>query len=85
MNARTTEFTTLLKISREDFLTIINESPDDNERFTYIRDNLLLYDKYNEIGLACESCGSFDHDIMLCPLIHYCANKELVILLFLFI
>lgn len=44
---RSVEFTTLIKIERNKFLEILNENPQDFEKFCLIRDDMVLNENYN--------------------------------------
>ena len=60
-NIRSSDFTTLLKINRNDFLRILLDFPEDYQRYCVIKDSINLYSDYSLIGMKCFSCGRFDH------------------------
>jgi hypothetical protein len=69
-------------ISREDFLKIIKDFPEDNERFNQIKDDIMLYHAESVgkvLNQSCFSCKSKSHLVMECPIIHFIADKEKVI------
>ena len=43
-----------------------------------IKDNILFYNK--KIDQQCDSCKSFDHIILNCPLLHLKVDREFIIL-----
>lgn len=42
-------------------------------------DSLNVYNKFNELQIRCESCGSFDHQTFKCGLITYCPITKKII------
>ncbi|EAS04885.3 cation channel family protein (macronuclear) [Tetrahymena thermophila SB210] len=78
-SVRSLEFTTLLMIKRDEFLQILQEFPQDYERFCYLRDKIMIVKDYQKLGLRCYSCRSFNHQLNDCPYLHYVANRHKVI------
>ncbi|KAL4483975.1 hypothetical protein ABPG72_013981 [Tetrahymena utriculariae] len=78
-SVRSLEFTTLLMIKRDEFLQILQEFPQDYERFCYLRDKIMIFRDYQKLGLRCYSCRSFNHQLNDCPYLHYVANRHKVI------
>lgn len=78
-NCRSTEFSIILGIKRDDFLQLIRDFPEDNERFCHIRDSLLHYDQQQIIGESCMTCQSKSHAMSRCPLTHYVPQRHFVI------
>lgn len=79
MSVRSKEFSTLLMISRSDFLSLIKSSEKDYESFCSIKDSLLLYKRYDVLGMSCYSCGNQQHLIHKCPYIHEVVNRDRLI------
>ena len=50
-----------------------------------IRDKMLIYENYEDIGIKCKACYKRDHDVYKCPEIHYVPRKEFLIKRYLFI
>ncbi|KAL4485671.1 hypothetical protein ABPG72_010933 [Tetrahymena utriculariae] len=75
---RSLEFTTLLKIDREEFIKIIEESKEDYEMFCYIKDQIILNGS-TQFSRKCELCQSDDqpkHNENNCPFLHFIPNTE---------
>ncbi|KAL4505995.1 hypothetical protein ABPG72_013756 [Tetrahymena utriculariae] len=69
------EFTTVLKIRRQDFLQLIQSNSEDYETFCSIRDSISYLNDYSKIGLGCVSCNSQQHLVNECQYLHYIPNK----------
>ncbi|KAL4480339.1 hypothetical protein ABPG74_020855 [Tetrahymena malaccensis] len=78
-NIRSREFTTVLKINRQDFLMLLSRFPEDAEAFCNIRDQITYLDDYSKINLKCKSCHSLYHHINDCQYLHYIPNKARII------
>ncbi|KAL4480344.1 hypothetical protein ABPG74_020860 [Tetrahymena malaccensis] len=74
-NIRSKEFTTVLKIRRQDFLQLIVSNSEDYETFCSIRDSISYLNDYSKIGLGCVSCNSQQHLLNECQYLHYIPNK----------
>lgn len=44
MTIRSKDFSTLMRISQKDFLSVLKDNPEDNEIFNTIKDKILLND-----------------------------------------
>ncbi|CAD8162298.1 unnamed protein product [Paramecium pentaurelia] len=75
---RSIGFTKLLLLSRDDFLRILPDYPEDYERFRNIHDGLLFNQDYIK-QMKCFSCQSSTHRVMNCPLLHYVSDREFII------
>ncbi|CAD8080729.1 unnamed protein product [Paramecium sonneborni] len=75
---RSLGFTKLLLLSRDDFLRILPDYPEDYERFRNIHDGLLFNQDYIQ-HMKCFSCQSSTHRVMNCPLLHYVSDREFII------
>ena len=74
VSAQSKDFSSLLCISREDFLNTLKKFPQDYERYCKIRDEILLQNNYMPLNMKCMACKQYDHLAVNCPLLHY--NKE---------
>jgi len=74
VSALSKDFTSLLYIRREDFLTTLKKFPQDYERYCQIRDQISLNRNYLPLNLKCMACKQYDHLAIHCPLLHF--NKE---------
>ncbi|CAD8187163.1 unnamed protein product [Paramecium octaurelia] len=72
-------FSKLLLLSRDDFLKIIPEFPEDYEIFREMHDDLILNEDSQFLKLACFSCNSIAHKVIDCPLVHFIPDKEFII------
>ncbi|EAR93584.2 cation channel family protein (macronuclear) [Tetrahymena thermophila SB210] len=78
-NIRSREFTTVLKISRQDFLMLLSRFPEDAETFCNVRDQIAYLEDYSKINLKCMSCHSLYHHINDCQYLHYIPKKARII------
>lgn len=69
-------FSKLLLLSRDDFLKIIPEFPEDYEVFREMHDDLIYNSDSEFLKLACFSCKSTQHKVIDCPLVHFIPDKE---------
>ncbi|KAL4510860.1 hypothetical protein ABPG73_007938 [Tetrahymena malaccensis] len=77
---RAVDFTTLIKIERQEFIQLLQTSPADYEKFCFIKDRIIFKQEYQDIGVKCYSCQRYDHLISKCPLIHLVPNKYITLL-----
>ncbi|KAL4505999.1 hypothetical protein ABPG72_013760 [Tetrahymena utriculariae] len=78
-NIRSKEFTTILKIKRQDFLKLISNQTEDLETFCNIRDSITYLNDFSKIGLKCKGCNSNYHMVNECQFLHYNPKKMRVI------
>lgn len=78
-SVKSKDFTTLLTINRDEFIQILQKTPDDFEKFRMIQDQILLYDDILPLRLRCLSCQQIGHLTSKCPFIHFIADREKVI------
>lgn len=74
-DVRSSDFSSLFLVLRDDFLAILDDYPRDREKFCMIKDRILLENNYHDIGLVCFACGEKGHMASLCPELHFCINK----------
>lgn len=77
--AQSRGFSTIFKISREEFLEFLKDFPKDHERFCEIRDKYIFSQNINQHFNKCISCNEQGHFLEKCPLINYCPDKEFLI------
>ncbi|CAD8073817.1 unnamed protein product [Paramecium sonneborni] len=75
---RSVGFSKLLMLSRDDFLKVIQDFPEDYERFRNLYDSLQFED-LSVLKMKCFSCNSKNHRVLQCPLLHYIPDKELIL------
>lgn len=78
-SARSLEFISVFMIKRSDFLEIIKENEDDYQKFCMIRDQIMLYGNSQSLRLRCSGCGSLDHLVKQCGLLHFIPDIEKII------
>ncbi|EAS01104.2 cyclic nucleotide-binding domain protein (macronuclear) [Tetrahymena thermophila SB210] len=79
-SVRSLDFCRLLVIRRQDFIQLLQEYPDDYEKFCMIKDSILQYNDTSIIKSGCYACKSSTHLISECPYIHFLPNKDNIIL-----
>ncbi|KAL4508062.1 hypothetical protein ABPG72_021435 [Tetrahymena utriculariae] len=65
------EFTKIVKLNRQKFITIIQNCERDYETFCQIRDNIQFYDNLKELGDKCSTCSNRWHSSLKCPRAHF--------------
>ncbi|KAL4492848.1 hypothetical protein ABPG73_010397 [Tetrahymena malaccensis] len=68
--AKSKTFSTIIQISRENFLNIIKENEEDYQKFCFIKDNIMTYKNFYNIGVCCQICKNYLHYSQDCPLAH---------------
>ncbi|EWS73049.1 cation channel family protein (macronuclear) [Tetrahymena thermophila SB210] len=69
--AKSKAFTTIIKISRDKFLNVIQQNEKDYEQFCQIKDDIMIYKNYEKIQVKCFTCNKFNHYSSDCPLTHF--------------
>ncbi|KRX00772.1 Cyclic nucleotide-binding protein [Pseudocohnilembus persalinus] len=78
ISAKALDFTTILKINRNDFLYMIQNNPVDYEKFCYIKDRVLFSKNLGIINDKCLSCNKSDHTIRDCNMLHFFTQKNVL-------
>ncbi|KAL4459920.1 hypothetical protein ABPG74_003446 [Tetrahymena malaccensis] len=79
MNVRSINFSTLLKIKRQEFIQILKKFPQDYEQFCFIKDSLIMQQTYEKLYQKCPSCYKSNHLLEACPFLHYYPRKYKVL------
>ncbi|KAL4495023.1 hypothetical protein ABPG72_015723 [Tetrahymena utriculariae] len=79
-SVRSLDFCRLLVVRRQDFIQLLQEYPDDYEKFCMIKDSVLQYNDTSIIKTVCYACKSSTHLISECPYIHFLPNKDHLIM-----
>ena len=81
VNVKSSDFTILYCLSREDFLNVLSEGEfkEDYEIYCMLRDRLVYDNNKHDLRQRCISCMENDHFISYCPLISYVPNKNFVL------
>ena len=75
-DVRASDFCAIFFIPRHLFIDLLEEFQTDREKFCFIKDRILLENKYQDLDLACFTCGEKDHTSGLCPELHFTADRE---------
>ena len=75
-SARTADFSAVFYVKRDDFLGVVENYPRDRETFHQIKDRITNYRDYQDLEIACFSCGEKNHVASQCPELHYCVDKS---------
>lgn len=57
---------------------MVKENSEDYENYCKIRDKIIFYKNFDDLGVKCISCNNKRHFLNDCPYIHYVADKEKV-------
>ncbi|KAL4442180.1 hypothetical protein ABPG74_009198 [Tetrahymena malaccensis] len=68
---KSSAFTRILKIPRDQFIEIIQNNTKDLERYCEIRDQISLYSNYADLKFFCSICKKNDHLNNFCPISHF--------------
>ena len=77
--AKSVSFSSLFVLSKESFISIISQNPADYEKFCVIKDEISLYNDYQEIFYRCEACLKQCHPVQECPYLHLTLSREKVL------
>ncbi|EDK31308.2 cyclic nucleotide-binding domain protein (macronuclear) [Tetrahymena thermophila SB210] len=79
-SARSINLSTLYKISREDFIYIIQENNEDYERFKMIQEQIVFQGELPLLHVECYNCKKIGHISSSCPKTHQIFDKQFIIL-----
>ncbi|EAR89516.2 cyclic nucleotide-binding domain protein (macronuclear) [Tetrahymena thermophila SB210] len=71
--------TTVQTLLMEDLIQVLEEFPNEKEKFCYVKDRVQLYGKVQDIKVYCYSCKSSSHLVDNCPYLMYKPNLNKVI------
>ncbi|CAD8178590.1 unnamed protein product [Paramecium pentaurelia] len=69
-------FSNIYKISRQDFLDILQFNRKDFEKFHYIKDQIIFNSNYRIFDLRCQFCDRYNHQEVDCPILTYKPDLE---------
>ncbi|EAS01460.3 cyclic nucleotide-binding domain protein (macronuclear) [Tetrahymena thermophila SB210] len=75
---RSTDFTTVLKLERSAFISIIKENEKDFQVFNEIKDKSIFLSDFQQLGIRCKICKSYNHEEMNCPRCHLNKNNSIL-------
>ena len=76
---RSKNFSTLLEIKKSDFLSVIRKNKEDFEKYSFLKDEIKLYNNYKPTQIKCLSCDKQYHLYGDCPLIHFKPNPDFIV------
>lgn len=78
-SARSKGFTTLFSIKRDEFIQVLQDFPDDFEKFNMISQQISIYENLKSLKIRCYCCCQNDHLSINCPILHYIPDREKII------
>ncbi|KAL4505471.1 hypothetical protein ABPG72_002533 [Tetrahymena utriculariae] len=69
-NAKCATYSVITYIEREEFISILQQFPEDYEKFCFLKDEIVLSGKYKLIYEKCYSCGEQNHSFRDCTKIN---------------
>ncbi|KAL4495509.1 hypothetical protein ABPG72_020250 [Tetrahymena utriculariae] len=78
--ARSINLSTLYKIERNEFITLIKENQEDFERFKMIEEQIKVQRDFSLLHLECYACKVVGHTASNCPRIHHVFDSQFQIL-----
>ncbi|CAD8208797.1 unnamed protein product [Paramecium pentaurelia] len=82
---RSVGFSKLICLEQKYFLKLLQEYPEDYEKYCQIKDSMLFTDQNQELlPQTCFSCNKKYHSMINCPKIHYVPDKEKILKSFTF-
>lgn len=77
---RSSTFTSLYVIKKQDFLNIIKNNAEDYEKFCFIRDKIRITSNFEDLYLNCDGCRQDGHCILDCPFLKLNINKQRILM-----
>ncbi|KRX09684.1 Cyclic nucleotide-binding protein [Pseudocohnilembus persalinus] len=74
--ARANSYSILYAISQKQFISLLQEFPQDLEKFYFLRDRIVYSNNYVGFNSRCSACNNFGHFLNNCPSIHLSIDKE---------
>ncbi|KAL4482166.1 hypothetical protein ABPG72_014979 [Tetrahymena utriculariae] len=78
--AKSIGISTIYKITREEFVHILNKNEEDFEIFKQIQEKMVIQNNFRDLNLKCLSCDQIGHFSYECPNTHFKYNKPIVCL-----
>ncbi|CAD8067471.1 unnamed protein product [Paramecium sonneborni] len=72
-------FGKLFKISRDNFVNLLDQFPDEREIFYMIKDKVIINQDLSDLQIKCYGCKSNFHMVNYCPILHFNPNQDRVI------
>ena len=77
--ARCATFASFYAIKRQRFIEILKENSEDYEIFCQIKDNVTLYNEYDNLFIICRSCKESTHPTIYCPFLHLTLSNQRIL------
>jgi hypothetical protein len=78
-SAKSKDFTTILKIDRDQFLEILRKNDKDFQVFCEIKDKIMMYSDFSGIKIQCGLCKSSFHMSSMCETSHFNRDNPYII------
>ncbi|CAD8058848.1 unnamed protein product [Paramecium primaurelia] len=72
-------FGKLFKISRDNFVNLLDQFPDEREVFYMIKDKVKINQDLSDLQIKCYGCKANSHMVNQCPILHFNPNQDRVI------
>ncbi|KAL4438138.1 hypothetical protein ABPG74_016917 [Tetrahymena malaccensis] len=79
-SARSVTFSTVYKITRQEFLSVIQQKQKDNERQKLIQELILLQNNLKCIRVKCFGCQQIGHTVDKCRILNPQFDKQIIVL-----
>lgn len=77
VGVRSKEYTTVVRFDHAAFKDLIEENAEDKEKFNSIKDDLNVYQNYDDLFVKCYACNQRNHLVVNCPLLHRKFYKDI--------
>ncbi|CAK73868.1 unnamed protein product (macronuclear) [Paramecium tetraurelia] len=72
-------FGKLFKITRDNFVNLLDQFPDEREIFYMIKDKVIINQDLSDLQIKCYGCKGNTHMVNYCPFLHFNPNQDRVI------
>ncbi|EWS76070.1 cation channel family protein (macronuclear) [Tetrahymena thermophila SB210] len=79
-SARSTNLSTLYKISREDFLKVLSENDEDYQKFKMMQEQIIFQNELSIMYTECYLCKQIGHIAKTCPKTHQQFDRQFIVL-----
>ncbi|KAL4495238.1 hypothetical protein ABPG73_022283 [Tetrahymena malaccensis] len=79
-SARSTNLSTLYKITREDFLEVLSENYEDYQKFKMMQEQIIFQNELSIMYTECYQCRQIGHIAKTCPKTHQQFDRQFIVL-----
>ena len=79
MCAKSSEFTTVYRIKRSQFMNLIKKFDYDYQKYCEIKDSINTSEDFTDLYMKCYCCDNDSHLINKCPLVNFHNSKNLIL------